>query len=207
MPNFLSQIFKVLYIVSSSKLHIYQWLWVSNMFSLTCSNSILRFESSYNVLDQDVAFWATCSKNMLICLKVFVKWQVTRTCWNLKIVDFPFVLGSTTSWTSWNDFVVTVVGSVMRTTSLVNVIGSFWMLVITWSKLGSRPSLILCCVAMASSFSPPPFEQVCSSSSSKSLTDDPKVILAFFLGGEATSSRLNLSLSVGGYVHIFSWWD
>jgi len=57
---------------------------------------------------------------------------------------------------------------------------------------------------MASSFSPPPFEQVYSSSSSKSLTDDPKVILAFFLGGEATSSRLNLSLSVGGYVHIFS---
>jgi hypothetical protein len=49
-----------------------------------------------------------------------------------------------------------------------------------------------------------PFEQVFSSSSSKSLTNDPKVVLTFFLGGEATSSRFNLSHSVGGYVHIFS---
>jgi hypothetical protein len=46
--------------------------------------------------------------------------------------------------------------------------------------------------------------KVCSSFSFQLLTDDPKVVLAFFLGGEATSSRLNLSLSVGGYVHIFN---
>ncbi len=50
-----------------------------------------KFESSCNVLDQDEAFRTTCSKNMLIYLKVSVKWLVTRTCWNLETVGFPFV--------------------------------------------------------------------------------------------------------------------
>jgi hypothetical protein len=40
-------------------------------------------------------------------------------------------------------------------------------------------------------------EHVHSSSFSESLTNDPKVVLDFFLGGEVTCSRLNLSLGVG----------
>jgi hypothetical protein len=44
----------------------------------------IRFESFYNVLDDVVAFWATCSKNMLIYLIVYVEWQKMWTCWNLK---------------------------------------------------------------------------------------------------------------------------
>jgi len=47
---------------------------------------------------------------------------------------------------------------------------------------------MLPCVVVALSSSPPlppiSFEQVRSSSSFKSLTDDPKVILDFFLGGD-----------------------
>jgi hypothetical protein len=67
---------------------------------------------------------------------------------------------------------------------------------------------MLPCVVVALSFSPPPplisYEQVCSSSSFESLIDDPKVVLDFFLGGEVTGSRLNLSLSVGNSVCVFS---
>jgi len=50
-------------------------------------------------------------------------------------------------------------------------------------------------------------EQVHYSSSSKSLTDDPKVVLDFFISGEIIGSGLNLSLGVGGCVCIFSQWD
>jgi hypothetical protein len=55
-------------------------------------------------------------------------------------------------------------------------------------------------VVTLSSSPPPPLissEQVCSSSSFESLIGDPKVVLDFFLGGEVTSLRLNLSLGVG----------
>jgi len=66
-------------------------------------------------------------------------------------------------------------------------------------------------MVVASSFSPPlppiSFEQVHSSSSSKSLTNDPKVVLDFFLGGEVIGSRLNLSLRVGGFICILNRWD
>jgi hypothetical protein len=66
-------------------------------------------------------------------------------------------------------------------------------------------------ITIASSSSPPLLpnssEQVHSSSSFESLTDDPKVVLDFFLGGEVTNSGLHLSLSVGGFIHIFSQWD
>jgi len=67
---------------------------------------------------------------------------------------------------------------------------------------------MLPCVALASSFYPLPppisFEQVCSSSSFESLTDDSKIILDFFLGGEVIGSGLNLSLGVGCYIRVFS---
>jgi hypothetical protein len=62
----------------------------------------------------------------------------------------------------------------------------------------------------SSSYPPLPptsFEQVCSSSSFESLTSDPKGVLDLFLGGEVIGSRLNFSLGVGGYVHIFNQWD
>ncbi len=51
------------------------------------------------------------------------------------------------------------------------------------------------------------FEQVCSSSSFEPLTIDPKVVLDFFLGGDVTGSRLNMSFGVGGSIHIFNQWD
>ncbi len=82
------------------------------------------------------------------------------------------------------------------------------MLSITWSKLGLNSSSMMLCVAIASSFSPPLpsilFGQICSSSSFESLIGDPKIILDFFLGGEVTSLRLNMSIGVGGFVHVFS---
>jgi hypothetical protein len=66
-------------------------------------------------------------------------------------------------------------------------------------------------IVVALSFFPPPplisFEHVYSSSSSESLTDDPKVILDFFLSDEVTSSKLNLSLGVGGSICVFNQWD
>jgi hypothetical protein len=57
------------------------------------------------------------------------------------------------------------------------------------------------------SFPPLPpisLKHVHSSSSSESLISDPKVVLDFFLGGEVTGSRLNLSLGVGDYIRIFN---
>jgi hypothetical protein len=66
-------------------------------------------------------------------------------------------------------------------------------------------------MAIASSFSPPlppiSSEQVHSPSFFESLTDDPKVVMDFFFGGEVTSSRLNLSFGVGGSIHNFNQWD
>ncbi len=84
MTNFLSQFFKVYCIVYSSKLHVYRWLLVSNMFSLVCSYSSLKLVSSSNVPNQVVALWATCFKNILICLRLFIGWLETKTCWDIE---------------------------------------------------------------------------------------------------------------------------
>ncbi len=148
---------------------------------------------------------------MLICLKVSVEWPGTWTCWNLENCGFSICTSSTTGWISWDDSIATLIGFVMKTTSLTNIIGLSWMLVITQCRLGSGSSSIMSYVAVASSFSPPlsPFssKHVHSSSFSKSLTSDSKIVLDFFLGSEVIGSRLNLSLGVGSYVHIFNWWD
>ncbi len=64
-------------------------------------------------------------------------------------------------------------------------------------------------VVALSSYPPPPLispKQVRYSSSFESLTNDLKVFSNFFLGGEVTCSRLNMSLGVGGYVHVFNRW-
>jgi hypothetical protein len=82
--------------------------------------------------------------------------------------------------------------SVMEIISSVDTTGSTWMLSITLSRLGLSSSSMLPCVIVASSSSPPPplisSKHVHSPSSSKSLTDDPKVILDLFLGGEVIGS-------------------
>jgi hypothetical protein len=44
-------VLKICCIVFSFKLQVCKRLWVSDKFSLTCSNSTLRFENSFNVLD------------------------------------------------------------------------------------------------------------------------------------------------------------
>jgi hypothetical protein len=96
----------------------------------------------------------------------------------------------------------------MKTIGSTDTTSSSWMLLITLSRLGSSSSSMLSCVVVASSSSPPlpliSFEDVHFSSSSESLTSDPKVVLDFFLSGEVTSSGLNLSLGVGGFVCVFS---
>ncbi len=82
------------------------------------------------------------------------------------------------------------------------------MLAITLFRLGSSSSLMLSYVIVTSSSYPPlPLilsEQVCSSSSSKPSTDDLKIVLNFFLGGEIRSLGLNLSLGVSNFMRIFS---
>lgn len=182
------------------------WLWVSDRFSFTYSNSTLRFDNSYNVPDHVAAFWATCSKNMIICFRVSMEWLETETCWNLKKCGFSIW----TSWTSWNDYVVATATSLIETTCSTDT-SSIWMLSITWSKLGLGSFSMLPYVTIASSSSPPvplvSFEHVRSSSSSKSLTSDPKIVLDFFFNGEVICSRLNMSLSACIFIHIFSWWD
>jgi hypothetical protein len=95
---------------------------------------------------------------MLICLKVSIEWPRTSTCWNFKNCGFSICIGSTTSWTSWEDSLTTIVGFGMRIISSVDVISSSWMLVITWFRLGLGSSSIFFYVAMASNSSPPPFE-------------------------------------------------
>jgi hypothetical protein len=44
-------------------------------------------------------------------------------------------------------------------------------------------------------------------SSYESTTNDLKVVLDFFLGGEIIGSMLKFSLGVGGSTHIFSQWS
>jgi hypothetical protein len=61
---------------------------------------------------------------------------------------------------------------------------------------------MLPCVGVALSYPLPhpiSFERAHSSSSFESLTDNPKIVLNFFLGGELTNSRLNLCLGVGDF--------
>ncbi len=145
---------------------------------------------------------------MLICLRIFVEWLEIGTCWNLENFGFSICTSSTTSWIYWYDFVATITDSIMETTSLVNTTCSTWMLLITWSRLGSGSSSMLPYVIVTSSSSPPlppiSSKHVWSSTSSKSLTDDPKVVLDFFLSGEVTSLGFNLSLGVGSFICIFS---
>jgi hypothetical protein len=145
---------------------------------------------------------------MLICFKVFVEWPKIGTSWNPKNCGFSICVGSTTGW---DYFVATIVGYGMKTIGSIHRIGSSWMLFITLSRLGSSYSSMLSCVVVASNCSPPlppiSFEQVHSSPSSRSLTSDPKIVLDFCLGGEVIGSGLNMSLDVGGFMHIFSRWD
>jgi hypothetical protein len=65
-------------------------------------------------------------------------------------------------------------------------------------------------VDVASSSSPPlppiSFEQVRSPFFYESLTNDPKVVLNFFLGGGVASSGLNLSFGVGNFICVFNQW-
>jgi hypothetical protein len=92
---------------------------------------------------------------MLIFHKVYVEWLEIRTCWNLENCGFSICTCSTTSWTNWDDYVATVASFVMKTTCSTDIIGSSWMLLITWSKLGSSFSSMLSCVVVASSYFPP----------------------------------------------------
>jgi hypothetical protein len=76
----------------------------------------------------------------------------------------------------------------MDITSLVDSIGSSWMLSITLSKLGSSSFSMLSWVAIIYSYYPPPppisFEHVHSLSSSMLTTSELKVVLDFFFNGE-----------------------
>jgi hypothetical protein len=65
---------------------------------------------------------------MLIYFRVFVEWLETGTCWNLENYGFSICIGSTTYWIGWNDYVVTIIGYIMETTSSIDIIGSTWML-------------------------------------------------------------------------------
>jgi hypothetical protein len=118
---------------------------------------------------------------------------------------------STIAWIGCDDFVATTISYVGSAIGTIGLTCSTWMLSIAWSRLGlgSSSRLPYPTIVWSSSTPPPPIssEQVPSSSSFESTTYDLKVVLDFFLGGEATNLRLNLSLSVGGSMHIFSRWD
>jgi hypothetical protein len=103
-----------------------------------------------------VAFWTTCFKNMLIYLRVSVEWPKTGTSLNLKNYGFFIYTNSTTSWTSWNDFIATSISLIMETTCSTNITGSTWMLSITLSRLGSSSSSMLPYIVVALSSSLPP---------------------------------------------------
>jgi len=68
---------------------------------------------------------------MLIYLKVYVEWLEIGIGWNPKNYGFSTCRGSTTCWIGWNNFVTTIAGSIMETTSLVDITCSTWMLSIT----------------------------------------------------------------------------
>jgi hypothetical protein len=118
---------------------------------------------------------------------------------------------STIGWIGCDNFVATTIGYVGSAIGTIGLTCSTWMLSIAWSRLGSGSSSRLPYPTVVWSFPTPPprisSEQVRFSSSFESTTYDLKVVLDFFLGGEATNLRLNLSLSVGGSMHIFSRWD
>jgi undecaprenyl pyrophosphate phosphatase UppP len=107
---------------------------------------------------------------MLICLKVFVEWLETGTCWNFKNYRFSICTSSTTGWTYSIDFVAAFIGSVMEITSSIDTTSSTWMLLITLYRLVlGYSSMLPWVIVTSSSFPPlPPIssKHVCSSSSS-----------------------------------------
>ncbi len=155
MTKKLSLFFKVFCIVFNYRLQVCKWLWVSNMFSLTCSISTLMLDFFCNVPNQVMAFWTTYFKNILIYFKFSIKWPETGTSWNLKNYGFFIWTNSTIGWIGCDDFVAKItccVGFVMGITSSTNSTcskGSTWMLSIFWSKLGSGFSSMLPCVFVA----------------------------------------------------------
>jgi hypothetical protein len=101
---------------------------------LDCSNTTLRLASSCNVLDQVMAFWATCSRNILICLWLSRKWPKIGIGWDIKNYGFFTCTGSTIGWIGFDDFATTTIGCVgfvIGTTCSIDSIGSTWMLSIT----------------------------------------------------------------------------
>jgi hypothetical protein len=58
---------------------------------------------------------------MLTCLRVYVEWLETNTCWNQKNCGYSICIGSTSSWIGWNDYVVTTIGFVMETIGSTNI--------------------------------------------------------------------------------------
>ncbi len=159
VTNSLSWFLRVYCIVFSYKLQVCRWLLVSNIFSLVCSYSTLRLASSCNVPNQVVTLWATYSKNILICFKLFVKWLEIRTSWVIEKYGFFTWIGSTTSWTGCDDYTTATIGclgSTIDTTCWIGSIGSTWMLSITWSRLGSSYSSKLPCIIVVWTFFPPP---------------------------------------------------
>jgi hypothetical protein len=68
---------------------------------------------------------------MLICFKISMEWLETGIGLNLENYGFSICIGPTTGWTSWNDYVVANVGSIMETTCSTNITSSTLMLWIT----------------------------------------------------------------------------
>jgi len=139
-----------------------------------------------------------------------MEWPKTRTWWVIKNNGFSTWTCSIIGWTSFDASATTTTCYWNSVISTIGSTGLAWMLSITWSRLGSCSSFRLPYVTVAWNSSPPPppilFEQVSSSSSFESTTYDLKLVIDFFLSVEVTCSRLNLSLGVGNYVHVFSLW-
>jgi hypothetical protein len=94
----------------------------------------LGLASSCNVLDQVVAFWATCSKNIIIYFWLFMKWPKIGIGWDIENYGFSTCTSSTIGWTSCDDFATTTIGCVgfvIGTISSIDSTSSTWMLSIT----------------------------------------------------------------------------
>jgi len=139
-----------------------------------------------------------------------MEWLETRIGWGIENNGFSTWTSSTIGWTGCDAFATTTTCYLDYVISTIGSTGSTWMLSITWSRWGSCSSYMLPYVTIAwNSFPPPPpilSEHVCSSSSFDSTTYDLKVVLDLFFNGQVTFSRLNLSLGVGNYVHVFRLW-
>jgi hypothetical protein len=68
---------------------------------------------------------------MLIYLKVYMERLKFGTFWNPKNCGFSICTRSTTGWIGWNNYVVTIVGSIMETIGSVDITSSILMLSIT----------------------------------------------------------------------------